>query len=146
MKAITICIDAEPVAQGRGKAFVRRDGRAGIYDPVKSRNWKELVRTAATAQASRDDWDVYHGAVEMFIYTHIPIPKSWSSVKKERAKRGDVAPISRPDVSNYAKGIEDALNGVIYQDDSQITKLTVSKEYSDKPGVIVRVEKMGIVL
>lgn len=52
-------------------------------------------------------------------------------------------PITKPDNSNYAKGIEDALNNVIYNDDSQIVDLVIRKFYSDKPRVEIRIEEVG---
>ncbi|MEK4522390.1 RusA family crossover junction endodeoxyribonuclease [Psychrobacillus sp. FSL W7-1493] len=37
---------------------------------------------------------------------------------------------NKPDVDNYVKGVEDGLNKTIWQDDSQLVKLTVQKFYS----------------
>tara|TARA_R100001082_G_scaffold41463_1_gene22063 strand:+ start:2202 stop:2378 length:177 start_codon:yes stop_codon:yes gene_type:complete len=39
----------------------------------------------------------------------------------------EVSPL-RGDISNYVKGIEDALNGIAYDDDKQIHKLTGRKK------------------
>ena len=46
---------------------------------------------------------------------------------------------TRPDVENLCKGLLDAWNGVLWQDDAQIVKLTLEKDYGDAPGVGVRV-------
>ena len=40
-------------------------------------------------------------------------------------------PSVRPDLSNYVKVIEDALNGVVWEDDGQIIDLFLSKRYDD---------------
>ena len=54
------------------------------------------------------------------------IPKSWSKSKKESAKWHT----SRPDSDNLAKTVKDALNGVLYDDDSQVAWMQVSKRLS----------------
>ena len=48
-------------------------------------------------------------------------------------------PIKKPDVDNVAKIILDSISGIVYKDDKQIVKLTVSKKYSDIPKVEVKI-------
>jgi Holliday junction resolvase RusA-like endonuclease len=50
---------------------------------------------------------------------------------------GDVMHTKKPDCDNLAKSILDALNGIAYDDDSQICSLTVHKFYGDTPRVEV---------
>lgn len=69
------------------------------------------------------------------------IPKSWSKTKQEQAERGIIKPTLKPDVDNYVKGIKDALNGIAYVDDSQVTVLLISKFYAREPRVEVKVEE-----
>ena len=57
---------------------------------------------------------------------------------------GEILPCKKPDVSNIAKAVEDALNGLVYEDDAQICSLTVSKCYAlpgQEPCVYVRIEE-----
>ena len=51
---------------------------------------------------------------------------------------GVIQPTTKPDVSNIVKGIEDALNGIWYKDDSQIVHEYSMKQYAREPGVIVK--------
>lgn len=53
---------------------------------------------------------------------------------------GKKNPTKKPDCDNIAKIILDALNGILYPDDSQITMLLVSKRYSENPRVEVTLE------
>ena len=39
--------------------------------------------------------------------------------------------IQRPDLTNYVKACEDAMKGVVYQDDSQVVEFLASKEFSE---------------
>ena len=133
-----IIIYGEPVAQGRPR-FNRHTGSA--YDPAKSRNYKKLV--AQQAQAYKPD-ELLTGALGMEIDIFRSAPKSISSVKKRQPdlKNERLRPITKPDVDNYAKGVKDALSGLIYKDDSQIVDLRIRKYYSLEPRVVVRAEQL----
>lgn len=67
------------------------------------------------------------------------IPASKSKKFKEQALNGLQLPIKKPDVDNVAKIILDSISGIVYKDDKQIVKLTVSKKYSDIPKVEVKI-------
>jgi Holliday junction resolvase RusA-like endonuclease len=67
------------------------------------------------------------------------IPKSWTKKKQEQALLGIVKPTNKPDCSNYLKGIEDALNGIAYIDDSQIVLVHVTKQYALEPRAEIRI-------
>jgi hypothetical protein len=48
-------------------------------------------------------------------------------------------PCKKPDIDNIAKTYLDAMNGVIFVDDTQVVELHVKKVYAEKPGVDVMV-------
>jgi Holliday junction resolvase RusA-like endonuclease len=51
----------------------------------------------------------------------------------------------RPDLDNMLKTLLDALNGVIWHDDSQVFSVTATKEWADKPGIeVVAYEFEGV--
>jgi len=62
----------------------------------------------------------------------IAIPPSWSRKKT-------VAAISRPDADNYGKAALDALNEVVWGDDSQVVDLRVIKSYAERPQLLIEV-------
>ena len=69
------------------------------------------------------------------------VPQSWSRRKRADAIADKIRPTTRPDVSNVIKGIEDALNGVWYADDSQIVEYgLIGKWYAEEPRVYVRLD------
>jgi Holliday junction resolvase RusA-like endonuclease len=51
----------------------------------------------------------------------------------------EIKPTTRPDLDNYAKLTLDALNGIIWTDDSQITELRLGKFYSITPSTMIKV-------
>lgn len=48
-------------------------------------------------------------------------------------------PVTRPDVDNLLKGISDSLNGIVWQDDSQIVTLSASKLWAGSRGPGLRI-------
>lgn len=69
------------------------------------------------------------------------IPKSWSKRDQNDAMAGRLFPTSRPDWDNYGK-ITDALNGIVWNDDSQVIDGRVIKRYSATPGLRIEVREM----
>ena len=78
------------------------------------------------------------GPLSVTVEALFPIPVSWSRRQYDRALAGAVLPTGRPDVDNILKML-DALNGVVFADDKQITSALVRKRYSNKPALIVKV-------
>lgn len=129
---IHIIVPGEPVAQGRP-----RFGGGRVYDPLKSRNYKDYVRTIAASHKSKQ---FLAGPVMMRVEIYRGIPKSWTLKKQREAELGHVKPTLKPDVDNYVKAIKDALNGICYVDDSQVTFLMISKHYARDPRVEIWLE------
>lgn len=135
--AYDMVIPGEAVPQGRP-----RFGRGRTYDPPKSREYKEYVRRLAYFSVPRGT--VCHPLtcpVRLTCMIYRAVPKSWSRRKRADAIAGKIRPTTKPDVSNIIKGIEDALNGVWYADDSQIVEYGfVGKWYAEEPCVYVRLD------
>lgn len=109
------------------------------YTPKKTRDYEERVRIAFRSS--------YKGAVPAY-ESGVPvkarieivqqIPKSWSRAKQEKARTGSIIPTGRNgDLDNIAKSILDALNGLAYADDCQVTMLIISKRYGLEPMAII---------
>lgn len=76
------------------------------------------------------------GPLKVLIYLRFKRPKSHYGTGKNANKLKPGAPAtyehtSKPDVDNCAKFILDCLNGLAWQDDTQITSLQVTKMYSE---------------
>lgn len=132
---ITFTVYGEPVAQERPRATTI-NGMVRMYDPKKSRDFKQLVSLVASEKAPTS---LLEGELELEVKIYRPILKSFSKKKIEIAESGLLRPTTKPDVDNYVKAICDGCNNVIWKDDSQIVDLHVSKFYSTKPRVEVRV-------
>ena len=133
---LQVAIPGSPIGQGRPK-FSTINGHAKAYDPEKSRNYKAYVKLLATQAMKEQGFEMIEGPCSLDILAFFEVPKSKSKKFKERALEGLERPTKKPDLSNIVKGIEDALNGLVYKDDSSIVYLSVGKYYSDVPRVEV---------
>ena len=86
--------------------------------------------------------DPYDGPLEVCMKFYRPVQASIS--KKERARRlsGVHRPTVKPDLSNYIKALEDGLNGIIWIDDNLIVQIVAEKKYSDRPRIVIEVNKV----
>lgn len=135
---IRFVIWGDPVAQGRPRTAVI-NGRPRLYDPEKSRHYKELVRLVA--QEARPN-HLIEGPVSLTVRIFKRFPASFSKRAREQARAGNIRPATKPDASNILKAIEDALNGVVWVDDRQIVDLIVTKAYDDDPRVEVEIREI----
>lgn len=127
-----------PVAQPRARARAFQIGghtRVSMYDPPQAKDWK---RTVLMQVLPHKPTAPIEGALAMTLVFFLPRPQS--------LPKRQLFHVKKPDCDNLAKGIKDALRGVVYRDDSQIVRLAVAKEYSQVPGVSIRVERVVLPL
>lgn len=109
-----------------------------MSDPAKSKYFKQYVALVASQHRPKN---IINGLVAMDVKVYRPMPKSVSNSlkKKEKAEKGLLRLTTKPDVDNYVEGVKDALNHLIYKDDSQEVDLKVSKFYSEDPKMEVMI-------
>ena len=76
--------------------------------------------------------------VTVAIYITVPIPQSYSKKRTEACLSGSERPIKKPDIDNVAKCFLDAMNEIVYKDDTQVLTLHIAKVY----GTVGMVEVM----
>ena len=121
--------------QGKARARTCRNGNT--YTPDNTVLYENLIKTEFLSQYGRGN-RIRQSAVFMHIIAVYPIPASYSKRDKAAALAGDLLPAKKPDADNVAKVIADALNGLAYDDDAQITDLLVVKRYGADPEVHVK--------
>jgi Holliday junction resolvase RusA-like endonuclease len=137
---ITISLAGAPQGKGRARA-VRRGNFVQMYTPEKTRTYEGMIRVAAMQELG--DRPAFDGPVEFVLRAVFPVPASWSERKRQMAITGEIKPGKKPDLDNIAKAWNDALNGVVYRDDSLICSMTLDKRYGPQALVVVTVRAVS---
>ena len=133
---VTISLLGDPQGKGRARAFLRGK-HIGHYTPEKTRSYESMIRGAAMdALGKRLAFDQ---PIEFTMRAVFPVPASWSEKKRQQALLGILKPGKKPDLDNIAKAWNDALNGVVYRDDSLIVRMTLDKRYGPQALVVATV-------
>lgn len=120
------------VAQPKGstKAFLPKGWTRPIVtsDNTKNKGWQSIVADAASQalQLPENRGKHFAGPIEMAVCFYLPRPKTL--LTKKLAAR-DVPHVKKPDVDKLARSCADALKGVVWNDDSQVTDLIARKRY-----------------
>ena len=123
--------------RARNRLVRKKDGSSFVstYTPSETRNQEALVRDFA--QKAMGNRPPLEGPIKFNMCAYLPVPPSWSNKKRADAIAGKIFPIGKPDFDNYAKLISDAINQLVFVDDSQIVTSTIYKRYSDRPRLSV---------
>ena len=128
MEIIKFRIPGKVQPQGRPRAS-SRGGYVRLYDPPTSRDYKKHVKEVAKEYAPSEPLE---GPLHVRMTFSKQYLKSWTKKQRANAEDGILLPTTKPDIDNLSKGIMDALNGVIWKDDSQVVELLLSKIYDDE--------------
>jgi Holliday junction resolvase RusA-like endonuclease len=137
---VTFEVPGDPHGKGRPK-FARRGNFVQTYTDAKTVSYEDLVRFHANL--AMIDLAPIEGPVAVYIYIKLAVPKSYSKKRTEACLSGLERPTKKPDWDNVAKSICDAMNGIVYQDDTQIVDAYVTKVYAANSGVDVGVKFKG---
>lgn len=132
---LTYMVEGNPIGKGRPK-FARRGNFVSTYTPTKTRDYETVIKEAA--QKAMGSNAVLETPVTVAIYITVPIPQSYSKKRSEACLNGSEKPIKKPDIDNIAKCFLDAMNEIVYKDDTQVLTLHITKVY----GTVGMVEVM----
>lgn len=135
---ISFTIEGAPVPKGRPR-FTRT---GHTFTPAKTRQYEALV-TARAREAMIGKRKIEKpSAVRVDILAIFPVPSSWSKKRRTAALLGVDHHISKPDLDNVAKAALDGINGVVFEDDSQVVELRARKAYGTEPEVKVFIDEV----
>lgn len=114
-----IIINKEPIACPRPRV-----SKFGVYYPKKYQDYKDYLKYYLTLLNLNkfEDKPLY-----LNIVFNIQIPNSLS--KKKKLELNGTYVIKKPDLDNYLKSVMDAMNSIVYKDDSQISSISIIKKY-----------------
>lgn len=133
VKEIRFIIHAAPRGKDRPRQSTMhlKDGRviSHFHSTKGTAEYEELIRQEFVVQVRGHELIPKSIPLKMEITAYFPIPKSTTRKNRQRMLGGELLPTKKPDADNIAKIVEDALNKIAYEDDSQITDLSVKKLY-----------------
>ena len=116
-----------PAPQGSKTIMRGRLVESSKYLPA----WRKAIAEAASEAQAESDW-FSDQPLEMSVIFTLEKPKS---VKREQ-------PTVPPDLDKLARAIGDSCTGILYNDDAQIVRLTLVKQYGEPQGAIIKIEEL----
>lgn len=108
--------------KGSTRAFIRPGMKFPIVtsDNKSVKGWEDSVRAAIQQHAAGV---FFQGPVVVFIHFYLPRPKTLAKKIQHHTKK--------PDLDKLARGSLDAMKGTLWNDDSQVVALSVTKRYAE---------------
>lgn len=136
MSAVTITLPGEPLAKGRPRFGANKN----VYTPKRTVNYeRDLGWQGKAAMAGKPK---FTGTLRVSVMAFFKIPKRTSKAVSAAMRCREIRPGKKPDCDNILKML-DALNGIVWIDDSQIVDQRIQKFYSDIPELVVEVSEIG---
>lgn len=131
------------IPKGSTRSFIVQGANgpraATTADNPKTKGWQHLIAAAAAMALRRDPVRFTSGPVYVAAVFYLPRPKAL--LTKQHAPRA-IPHTKKPDTDKLARSLFDALSGVAWTDDAQVTDMVIRKRYcaaADVPRAVVRV-------
>ena len=123
----------------RGKQRPRSTRQGRVYTPSETVNAEAWVRQCAVAECGSP---VLQTPIRLQMGVAVAVPLSWSKKKRAAALKGELRPTGKPDLDNCVKLVCDALNGIMWRDDSQVVSMELRKFYAEIADTVVTVSEV----
>ncbi len=126
------------VPKGRPRVTFQH-GKAIAYTPARTRNYANLAKVVAISQMNEDGYKIIprDKSVRVLIECYLFWPLSTKSGKPSKRKITDV-----PDVANLQAQLLDVLEGICYENDSQVTEILTRKFWGSLPMTKIIIEEV----
>lgn len=152
---ITFEVLGKPEPRGSKRAipiFVRRKGQApaplmknghlvtrAIDDNPKSKPYMQAIAWEA---AQLMHGKLIDGPVKLEVQFVMSRPKAQFRTSGELKFWAPAFPLTKPDATKLLRGLEDALKGIVWRDDSQVTEQHAFKIFGEPTRTIVRITEI----
>ncbi len=129
-KKIAFTIYGNPVGKQAAKAFYNpKAKRMYKFSPTKTKDWEQLIRSVAQDHVPKKLLDC-----------PLSVEATFYLLKPRSKPKKCLYPDTKPDHDNLEKALYDALEGIIYTNDSRIVRKTFEKRWGNPPRVEVEVK------
>lgn len=130
-------IQTIPKGQPRARFFVRKgQDHVSSCDPQKSINYKTDIKIQVLNQHPQ----MMEGPLTLLLDFYMARPKNHYGAKGLKPN----APTyhdKKPDLDNLVKAVKDALKGIVWRDDSQVSVMYATKKYADMAGIRITLQE-----
>ena len=132
----------EGAAVGKGRPRITvRGGHGHAYTPKRTVDFERAINAEAALAVKRDGPMATDEAVDLSVTVFRAVPKSYSKARRA-ALQGQPITVGG-DIDNVVKSIADAMNGVAYLDDKQVSDLRARRRWGIADEIVVRVTTVG---
>lgn len=128
---ISFNVEGVPSPGGSKRGLHHRwTGRIVLIDCGGARTKAWRSRVAAAGQEAMLGRELYIGPLRLIITFRMPRPKSHFNRRGKLLDWAPAYPATKPDLTKLLRSTEDALTGIIWNDDCQIVETMVNKVYA----------------
>lgn len=117
-------------------------GRYKLYKPKKVMEYTKYIQIIAKQYMLKNSLKLTEMPIKMALMIGLPISATWSKKRREMALKGLIKHKSKPDSENFAILIKNALQNIVYKNDSQICVYYEEKFYVEHPYVKIKIEEI----
>lgn len=145
---IEITFDIEPMAIQSDKSGIIKSKKTGKmfvhhYQPKKNNDFKFAIKTIAKSKLPKD-FIPFDCPVAIDVQFVFPITSDLRKHERDAIAIGNIVyKDKKPDLDNLRKGFCDALNEIIWTDDSKVCDVHSIKRYGIKPCIILKAKHIS---
>jgi Holliday junction resolvase RusA-like endonuclease len=130
VRLIKIIVFGDPVPKARARTVRLKNGQSVSYTPEKTASWEDSIRMQALAHRP-----------EKLLDGPLVLEATFYRIKPQSKPKKCLYPDTKPDLDNLCKSVTDALEGLIYTNDSRLVDKILQKRFGDPPRVEIRIRE-----
>lgn len=138
MKSFTFVIPIKPEPKLRARASITHGNKIRIVTPSKTRTFEASVALYIRSKLAQSEYQLPPINSEIHLNAIFCFKRNKTCIKEKRKSH-----LTKPDLSNLLKSVEDSLNGILWKDDSYITKVEMEKTWDDQDYIVLVVKYLA---
>lgn len=133
MAVLMFEVPGRPQGKGRPRAYTS-GGHTRMYTPDKTVTYENWIRLCYQRAYPRVK---LAAPLEVGVDMYFAVPKSYTKARAAKCLAHETRPTCKPDGDNVLKAVCDALNGIAYADDKEVTDTYTHKRYGAPERLVV---------
>ena len=145
IKAISFSVYGDPVSKLRPRTVRNKGSGKAVHTFTPQKTVDQEKKIALVYKSIYGSFKFEKNVpLRVEVDFFLKIPKSTSKKKRQKMNDGENRPTKKVgDTDNYLKCATDSINGIAYDDDSQIVEIIGRKFYSDQPRTEILIMRVG---